>query len=55
MTPRSPISPKRKQLNPEAPQIPGYRCITYTEMGRFDEALADCNAALAQHPKFSTR
>jgi tetratricopeptide (TPR) repeat protein len=42
-----------KPLNPEGWQIPGYRCITYTEMGRLDEALADCNEVLAQHPKFA--
>ena len=42
-----------KPLNPGGWQIPNYRCITYTEMGRFDEALADCNEVLAQHPKFS--
>ena len=42
-----------KPLNPTGWQIPGYRCITYTEMGRLDEALADCNEVLAQHPKFS--
>jgi tetratricopeptide (TPR) repeat protein len=42
-----------KPLNPGAWQIPNYRCITYTEMGRFDEALADCNEVLAQHPKFA--
>jgi tetratricopeptide (TPR) repeat protein len=42
-----------KPLNPEGWQIPGYRCITYTEMGRLDEALADCNEVLAQHPRFA--
>jgi tetratricopeptide (TPR) repeat protein len=42
-----------KPLNPEAWQIPHYRCTTYAEMGRLDEALADCNEVLAQHPKFS--
>ena len=42
-----------KPLNPGGWQIPGYRCITYTEMGRLDEALADCNEVLGQHPKFS--
>jgi tetratricopeptide (TPR) repeat protein len=42
-----------KPLNPEAWQIPNYRCMTYAEMGRLDEALADCNEVLAQHPKFS--
>ena len=28
-----------KQLNPEGWQIPNYRCITYAEMGRLDDAL----------------
>jgi tetratricopeptide (TPR) repeat protein len=42
-----------KPLNPGGWQIPNYRCITYTDMGRFDEALADCNEVIAQHPKFA--
>lgn len=42
-----------RSLNPEGWQIPGYRCITYTEMGRLDEALADCNEVIAKYPKFS--
>src|SRR5438552_6139344 len=42
-----------KPLNPGGWQIPNYRCITYTEMGRLNEALADCNEVLAQHPKFA--
>jgi|GraSoiStandDraft_4_1057263.scaffolds.fasta_scaffold21904_3 tetratricopeptide (TPR) repeat protein len=42
-----------RQVNPEAWQVPNYRCITYTEMGRLDDALADCNEVLAQHPKFA--
>ena len=42
-----------KPLYPQGWQIPGYRCITYTEMGRLDEALTDCNEVLAQHPKFA--
>src|SRR5262249_33810147 len=42
-----------KQLNPEGWQIPNYRCGTYAEMGRFDDALADCNEVLAQHPKWA--
>src|SRR5205823_2195437 len=37
-----------KPLNPGGWQIPNYRCITYTEMGRLNEALADCNEVLAQ-------
>lgn len=42
-----------KPLNPEGWQIPNYRCIAYTEMGRFDEALADCNEVIAKYPKFA--
>jgi tetratricopeptide (TPR) repeat protein len=42
-----------KQLNPAGWQIPSYRCWTYAEMGRLDEALADCNEVLAQHPKWA--
>jgi len=42
-----------KQLNPEGWQIPNYRCVTYREMGRFDEAIADCNEVLAQHPRWT--
>src|SRR3954454_13029912 len=41
-----------RQLNPEGWQIPNYRCITYTELGRFDEAIADCNEVLAKYPKW---
>ena len=40
-----------QKVNPDGPQVPAYRCIAYTGMGRFDEALADCNAALAKSPK----
>ena len=39
-----------QKVNADGPQVPAYRCITYTSMGRFDEALADCNAALAKTP-----
>ncbi|KJC59610.1 hypothetical protein UP10_16915 [Bradyrhizobium sp. LTSPM299] len=39
------------KLNPDAVQIPTYRCVTYTDMGKFDEALADCNAVLGKNPK----
>jgi tetratricopeptide (TPR) repeat protein len=38
------------KVNPDA-SVSGTRCITYTEMGKFDEALADCNEALAKAPK----
>jgi len=39
-----------QKLSPDGPQVANYRCMTYTEMGKFDEALADCNAALAKTP-----
>src|SRR6185295_1303626 len=39
-----------QKVNPDGPQVPAYRCITYTSMGKFDEALIDCNAALAKTP-----
>lgn len=40
-----------RQINADGVQVPVYRCITYTEMGKFDEALADCNEVLAKFPK----
>jgi tetratricopeptide (TPR) repeat protein len=39
-----------QKVNPDGPQVPAYRCITYTSMGKFDEAIVDCNAALAKAP-----
>ena len=42
-----------KPLNPEGWQIPNYRCITYSELSRLDEALADCNEVIAKYPKFA--
>ncbi len=39
-----------QKVNPDGPQVPAYRCITYASMGKFDEALIDCNAALAKAP-----
>ena len=30
-----------QKVNPDGPQVPSYRCITYTSMGRFDDAIAD--------------
>jgi tetratricopeptide (TPR) repeat protein len=40
-----------RKLNPQAMQIPAFRCATYTEMREFDLALADCNEVLAKDPK----
>lgn len=39
-----------EKLNPGGPQVATYRCITYAEVRKFDEALADCNATLAKTP-----
>jgi tetratricopeptide (TPR) repeat protein len=39
-----------QKINPDGPQVPVYRCMTYTGMGRFDDALTDCNAVLAKSP-----
>ena len=49
-TRRSPISPRQKRSIPTAPQVAAYRCLTYTEIRKFEEALADCNVALAHTP-----
>ena len=38
------------KVNPDGPQVPAYRCITYAGMGKFDEAVADCNTVLAKAP-----
>ncbi len=37
-----------QRFNPDNPQVRSYRCLTYIGMNRFDDALADCNAALAK-------
>lgn len=42
-----------RQLAPDAWHIPNYRCTVYADMGRLDEAMADCNEVLAQHPKWA--
>jgi tetratricopeptide (TPR) repeat protein len=39
-----------QKVNPDGPQVPAYRCITYASMGKFDEAVADCNTVLAKAP-----
>lgn len=39
-----------QKVNPDGPQVPAYRCITYSSMGKFDEAVADCNTVLAKAP-----
>lgn len=38
-------------INPDGLRPPTFRCLTYTEMGKFDEALADCNEVLAKFPR----
>ena len=30
-----------QKLNPDGLQVPAYRCITHTNMGKYDEAIAD--------------
>lgn len=40
-----------RQFNPTGIHAPNFRCITYTEMSRFDEAIADCNEVLEKFPK----
>jgi tetratricopeptide (TPR) repeat protein len=40
-----------QRINVSAWQIPNFRCVTYTEMGKFDEAIADCNDVIANAPK----
>jgi tetratricopeptide (TPR) repeat protein len=42
-----------KRLFPDGPNVVGYRCLTYIAIGKLDEALADCNAAVARHPKLA--
>ena len=37
---------------PAATQVPNFRCLTYTAMGQFDKALADCNAVIEKLPKY---
>ena len=39
-----------QKVSPDNTQIPNYRCITYNDMGKFDEAIADCNTVLAKFP-----
>ena len=49
---RWPTSPRRRSSIPRRRRFRYYRCITYTEMGKFDEALADCNdGRSAKYPK----
>jgi tetratricopeptide (TPR) repeat protein len=41
-----------EQLNPTPPQPNVFRCVAYIDMGKFDEALAECNKALAKAPNY---
>ena len=53
MTARWRISPTAEQIDAE--RAAGRRPIavsTYTAMGKFDEALADCNAVIEKMPKY---
>ena len=40
-----------QKINSDGLQVPAYRCITHTNMGKYDEAIADCNAVLTKTPK----
>jgi len=40
-----------ERIDPAAPGARALRCLTYTAMGQFDKALADCNAVLEKMPK----
>ena len=35
-----------ERIDPNARQIPSNRCVTYTAMGKYDLALADCTGVV---------
>jgi tetratricopeptide (TPR) repeat protein len=41
-----------EQLNPTPPQPNVLRCVAYIDMGKFDDALGECNKALAKTPNY---
>jgi tetratricopeptide (TPR) repeat protein len=41
-----------EQLNPTAPQSNVFRCVAYIDMGKFDDAIGECNKALAKAPNY---
>jgi tetratricopeptide (TPR) repeat protein len=40
-----------ERIDPAAVGVPTFRCLTYTAMGQFDKALADCNRVIEKLPK----
>jgi tetratricopeptide (TPR) repeat protein len=40
-----------ERIDPAAVGYHGLRCLTYTAMGQFDKALAECNSLLEKFPK----
>src|SRR5664279_3791699 len=40
-----------EQIDPAPPQAAMHRCMTYTAMGKFDAAIADCNSPIEKAPK----
>jgi tetratricopeptide (TPR) repeat protein len=40
-----------ERIDPAAVGVPTFRCLTYTAMGQFDKALADCNRVIEKMPK----
>jgi tetratricopeptide (TPR) repeat protein len=41
-----------EKVFPNAPQAQVYRCVAYTDMGKFDDALKDCNDVIAKVPNY---
>jgi tetratricopeptide (TPR) repeat protein len=41
-----------ERLNPTPPQPNVFRCVAYIDMGKFDDALGECNKALAKSPNY---
>src|ERR1700742_5183421 len=41
-----------EQLNPTPPQPNVFRCVAYIDMGKLDDALGECNKALAKMPNY---
>ena len=44
-----------EQIDPARAQIASYRCLTYTAMGKFDEAIADCNSVIEKAAEIPVR
>ncbi len=41
-----------EQINPTPPQPNVFRCVAYIDMGKFDDALGECNKAIAKVPNY---